>query len=140
MDEELIRLCALAARVACRRMTSPQLKNLQEHVEQACRVPAGFDWDRKAVWHADFVNVLADAAADPVLSLLLRTVPGQLHDLMVTVGPAASGIVASSHRRLLALFRAGDAEGAACEMEQHLGVLLWMRRVSCPSSPVDVAS
>jgi DNA-binding FadR family transcriptional regulator len=62
--------------------------------------------------------------------VLVRAVPGQLHDLMVTVGPAAAGIIAGSRRRLLALLQAGDADGAAREMEQHLGGLLWMRRVS----------
>jgi DNA-binding FadR family transcriptional regulator len=69
-------------------------------------------------------------AADPILALLVRNVPGDLYDLMVTVGPAASGIIASSRRRLLTLIKAGDAERAAREMEQHLKGLLWMRRLA----------
>jgi DNA-binding GntR family transcriptional regulator len=129
-DDELIRVCAVAARVACRRMTPRYLKALRDCVEQACCLPSGFDWDRKAAAHAEIVNLLADAAADPALAVLVRTVPGQLHDLMVTVGPAAGGIIAGSRRRLLMLLQAGDADGAAREMEQHLGGLLWMRRVS----------
>jgi DNA-binding GntR family transcriptional regulator len=129
-DDELLRLCAVAARVACRRMTPRYLKALHDSVEQACCLPSAFDWDRKAAAHAEIVNLLADAAADPALAVLVRAVPGQLHDLMVTVGPAAGGIIAGSRRRLLALLQAGDADGAAREMEQHLGGLLWMRRVS----------
>jgi DNA-binding GntR family transcriptional regulator len=35
-------------------------------------------------------------------------------------GPAADDIIASSRRRLLALIRARDADGAGREMEQHL--------------------
>jgi hypothetical protein len=35
-------------------------------------------------------------------ALLARNVPRALHDLMITVGPGASGIIASSRRRLLA--------------------------------------
>jgi hypothetical protein len=69
--------------------------------------------------------------------VLVRDVPGQLHDLMVTVGPAAGGIIAGSRRRLMVLLQAGDAEGAAREMEQHLGGLLWMRRVSRRRAPVQ---
>ena len=130
MDDELIRVCAVAARVACRRMTPPYLKALHDSVEQACCLPSGFDWDRKAAAHAEIVNLLADAAADPALAVLVRDVPGQLHDLMVTVGPAAGGIIAGSRRRLLARLQAGDADGAAREIEQHLGGLLWIRRVS----------
>jgi DNA-binding GntR family transcriptional regulator len=139
MDDELLRVCSLVARVACRRMTPRYLKALHDSVEQACCLSARFDWDRKAAAHAAIVNLLADAAGDPVLTLLARGAPGQLHDLMAVVGPAASGIIASSRRRLLALIGAGDAEGAADEMEQHLGCLLWMRRVSRGSSPVDIA-
>ena len=130
MDDELVRVCAAAAHVASRRMSPQYLRTLRESIEQACCLPKYLDWDRKATAHAEIVNLLADASGDPVLTLLLRDVPGQLHDLMMAVGPAASGITAGSRRRLLALLQAGDAEGAAREMEQHLGVLLWMRRLS----------
>ena len=130
MDDELILVCALATRIACQRMTPPHLKALRDSVEQARCLPTGTAWDRKATAHAEIVNQLADAAADPILALLVRNVPGELYDLMVTVGPAASGIVASSRRRLLALIKAGDAERAAREMEQHLKGLLWMRRLA----------
>jgi FCD domain-containing protein len=138
MDDELIRVCAVAARVACRRMTPRYLKALHDSVEQACCLPSGFDWDRKVTAHAEIVNLLAEAVGDPALAVLVRDVSGQLHDLMVAVGPAASGIIASSRRRLLALLRAGDAHGAAREMEQHLGGLLWMRRVSRRPAPTTV--
>jgi DNA-binding GntR family transcriptional regulator len=142
MDDELIRVCALAARAACQRMTPRYLKALLDSVEQACCLSSRFDWDRKAAAHAEIVNLLAGAAGDPSLAGLARDVPGQLYDLLVAVGPAASGIIAGSRRRLLAQFRAGDADGAAREMEQHLGCLLWMRRVSrrpAPAVPADIA-
>ena len=138
MDDELIRVCAVAARAACRRMTPRYLRALHDSVEQACCLPSRFDWDRKAASHAEIVNLLADATGDPALAVLVRDVPGQLHDLMIAVGPAASGIIAGSRRRLLALLRAGDADGAAREMEQHLGGLLWMRRVSRRPAPSTV--
>jgi len=137
-DDELIRVCAVTVRAACRRMTPWYLKALHDSVEQACCLPSRFDWDRKAASHAEIVNLLADAAGDPALAVLVRDVPGQLHDLMIAVGPAASGIIAGSRRRLLALLRAGDADGAAREMEQHLGGLLWMRRVSRRPAPSTV--
>lgn len=136
MDDELILVCTLATRIACQRMTPPHLKALRDSVEQARCLPTRTAWDRKATAHAEIVNHLADAAADPVLALLVRNVPGELYDLMVTVGPAASGIVASSRRRLLALIKAGDADRAAREMEQHLKGLLWMRRLArCRAQP-----
>ncbi len=139
MDDELIRACALATRVACQRMTPPHLKALRDSVEQACCLPTRSAWDRKVTAHAEIVNLLADTAADPILALLVRDVPGELYDLMITVGPAASGIVASSRRRLVALITAGDAYGAASEMEQHLKGLLWMQCLARGSVQSGVA-
>ena len=139
MDDELIRVCALATRVACQRMTPPHLKALRDSVEQACCLPARTTWDRKVTAHAEIANLLADAAADPILALLVRNVPGELYGLMMTVGPAASGIVANSRRRLLALITAGDADGAAREMEQHIKGLRWMRCLARGSVQNDIA-
>jgi DNA-binding FadR family transcriptional regulator len=76
-------------------------------------------------------HLLADAAADPVLALLVRDLPGHLYELIVTVGSAADDIIAGSRRRLLALIRARDADGAGREMEQHLQGLSWTVERRC---------
>src|ERR1700761_298642 len=99
MDDELIRVCALAARVACRRMTPRYLKAVNDSVERACCLPRGIDWDREGTAHAEIIDLLAEAAGDPALTVLVRDVPGQLHDLMIAVGPAASGIISASRHR-----------------------------------------
>ncbi len=142
MDDELIRVAGLATRVACQRMTPCYLKALSDSIEQACCLPATYAWDRKATAYAEIVNLLADAAADPVLALLVRNLPGHLYELIVTVGPAADGIIASSRRRLLALIRARDADGAGREMEQHLEGLSWTVERRCepgqPGTPAGV--
>ncbi len=139
MDDALIRLCAAVARVACLQMTPRHLKALADSFERARRLPARIHWDRKVAAHAEIFGLLADAAGDPVLASLLADAPGRLHDLMVAVGPAADGSTVSSRRRLLALLRAGNAEGAAREMEQHLGGLLWLRRLSGGQVPTAIA-
>lgn len=140
MDDELIRWCALATRAACSRMTAQHLKALQDSVGQARTLPARFAWDRKATAHAQILNLLADVIADnPVPALLLNRAVVAIHDLMLTVGPAADGIVLSSRRRLLDLIRAGDADGAAAEMEQHLRRLHFMWRLSRSSEPGGIA-
>lgn len=140
MEDELIRWCALATRAACSRMTPPQLKALQDSVGQVRSLPARFAWDRKATAHAQVFNLLADVITDrPVPALLLDGVVGAVHDLMVTVGPAADGIILASRRRLLDLIRAGDADGAEAEMEQHLRRLHFMGRLARSSEPGDIA-
>jgi DNA-binding FadR family transcriptional regulator len=140
VDDEQIRWCTLATRAACSRMTAQHLKALQDSVGQARTLPARFAWDRKATAHAQIFNLLAEVITDhPVPALLLNRAVGAIHDLMLTVGPAADGIVLSSRRRLLDLIRAGDADGAAAEMEQHLRRLRFMWRLSRSSEPGGIA-
>jgi hypothetical protein len=126
MDDELIRVAGLATRVACQRMTPRYLKALSDSIDQVCCLSATLSWNRKATAYAEIVNLLADAATDPVLALLVRHVPGRLYHLMVTAGPAADDIIAGWRRRLRALIRARDADGAGQEMEQHVKGLYWI--------------
>ena len=131
MDDELIWWCVMATRAACVRMTARHPKALQDCVEQACCLQARFAWDHRAATHVQVINLLADVAADhPVPALVLAEAVGTLYDLMVAVGPAADGMINSSRHRLLALIRAGDAEGAAAEMEHHLRGLRFMARLA----------
>ena len=140
MDDELIRWCALATRAACSRMTAQHLRALQDSVEQARCLSARSAWDRKATAHVQIFSLLADVIADRLgLARLMDTSVGAIHDLMLTVGPAADGIVLSSRRRLLDLIRLGDADGAAAEMEQHLRRLHFMWRLSRSSEPRSIA-
>jgi hypothetical protein len=68
MDDGLIRVCAVAARAAGRRMTPRHLKALHDSVEQASCLPSRFDWDRKAAAHAEIVSLLASTTGDPAPS------------------------------------------------------------------------
>jgi DNA-binding FadR family transcriptional regulator len=140
MDEELIWWCVMATRVACARMTAPHLKALQDCVGQACCLPAGLAWGLRAAAHVQIFNLLADVAGDhPVPALVLTEAVGTVYDLMVTVGPTADGMTRSSRRRLLALIRAGDADGAEAEMERHLRGLRFMARLAGRAEPDGIA-
>jgi DNA-binding FadR family transcriptional regulator len=140
VDDELIQWCMLATRAACLRMTAQHLKALQDSVGQARCLSARLCWERKATAHAQLYNLLADVIADrPGPAMLLSTSAGAIHALMVRVGPGADGIILSSRRRLLDLIRAGDADGAAAEIEQHLRRLSFMGRLTRGSAPGGIA-
>ena len=130
MDEGLIQIHAMAARIACLRMTAQHLKVLHDSVEHASCLPARSHWDRKAAAHAEIFLLLADAADDPILAPVLGNGDGSVHHLMLTVGRAADGMIAGSRQRLLAHLRAGNAEEAALEMEKHLRALHYMWRLT----------
>lgn len=75
------------------------------------------------------MSLLAGTAGDPGLIHVLSSGAGLAQRLMVTVGPAVSGMTASSRQRFLMCLGVGDPEGAARQMESHLRVLSFMGRV-----------
>jgi DNA-binding GntR family transcriptional regulator len=132
MEDGMIQAQAMAARIACARMTMLHLTELHDSVEWACGLAAKSQWDRKAAAHAEMFSLLADVVDDPLLTPLLTGGAGYIRELLLAVGRAADGVIISSRRRLLAHLRAGDGEGAALEMERHLRVLLFMWRLALP--------
>ena len=129
-DEDLIAMLAVTARKACRRMTAGQLGALSGSVAQAESLPARPYWDRKAVAYAEAIRLLGDMTDDPVLIRLAGLAAGWTYDLAVAAGPGADGIILGSRRRLLGHLRAGDAEAAGLEVENHLRALRFMERIS----------
>jgi hypothetical protein len=75
--------------------------------------------------------MLGDLTGDCDLARLVSSAAGRLQDLVMTVGPAADGIILSSRRRLLRELGARDADGAAREVEGHLAGLHFMGRLAC---------
>jgi GntR family transcriptional repressor for pyruvate dehydrogenase complex len=130
MEEVMIEAQATAARTACKRMTALDLSALHDSVQRACCLAGRSEWHRKAAAHAEFLSLLADMAADPVLAPLQRGAAGYMGEVMLGVGRAADGMIVSSRRRLLAHMRARDGEAAALEMESHLRGLLYMWRLA----------
>lgn len=128
--EDLIHVQVLATRVACQRLTGPALELLLDSVDRACLLPARPGWEHKAAAHAEIFSLLADVAGGPARAGRHGGLARLLGDLMCTVGPVADGMVTGSRRRLLACLRAGDAEGAALEMENHLRALHYMCRLA----------
>jgi DNA-binding FadR family transcriptional regulator len=132
MPYDLIEAQAMAARVACEQMTGPALQAMRDSVQLASSLPAKPRWEHKATAHAEIFRLLADAAG--TLHALTGEA-GLVRDLMLTVGPGADGLITNSRRRLLACLHAGDADGAAAEMEDHLRVLHFMARLARRPAP-----
>jgi GntR family transcriptional regulator, transcriptional repressor for pyruvate dehydrogenase complex len=129
-DEELIGMLAVTARTACRLMTPGHLAALSGTVAQAEAVPARPYWDRRAVAHAEAIELLGAVTGDPVLGRVAGLAAAWSYDLAVAAGPGVDGIILGSRRRLLRHLRAGDAEAAGQEMEAHLRALRFMGRIS----------
>jgi DNA-binding GntR family transcriptional regulator len=129
-QDAMISLLSAATRIACRQMTSQHLNALHASVERASGLSARHDWERKVTAHAELFIMLGDLTGDRDLARLVSAAAGRLEDLVMTVGPAADGIILSSRQRLLRELRAWDADGAAREVERNLRVLHYMGRVA----------
>ena len=81
----MIQAQAMAARIACARMTIPHLTELHDSVERACCLAARSQWDRKAAAHAEIFSLLADVVDDPLLAPLLTGGAGYVRELMLAV-------------------------------------------------------
>ena len=68
------------------------------------------------------------------MAAVLTGAARSMQGLMLAAGRRADGMTSSSRQRLQAGLRAGDADGAAFEMEQHLRGLHFM----WPSPTADV--
>ncbi|HSZ42506.1 MAG TPA: WhiB family transcriptional regulator [Trebonia sp.] len=134
---ELFEAQAMAARIACHRVARPALTAIRDSVNSASSLSARPEWASKATAHAEIFQLLADTAGDYAVATELRGMAGLVRDLMVAVGPTADGIVISSRKRLLACLYAGDNDGAATEMEDHLRMLRFMGRLAGRSTPLE---
>ena len=123
-------MLAITARLACRRMTPGHLAALSGSVAQAQSMTAKPYWDRKAVAHAEMIEMLGAVTGDPVLRRVAGLAAAWTHGLAVAAGPGADGIILGSRRRLLSHLRSRDAEAAGREIEHHLRVLSFMERLS----------
>ena len=138
--EGLISMQAMIARIACRWMTAPQLEAVSESIDQAARVPARSQWERKAAAHAEIFGLLGDATGYPALAQRAGIAAGWVNDVALAVGPGADGMILSSRRRLLRCLRIRDADGAGREMEHHLRGLhyMWRLAVADPQDRPDL--
>jgi GntR family transcriptional regulator, transcriptional repressor for pyruvate dehydrogenase complex len=130
-EDAMIPLLSAATRIACARLTPQHLNALHASVERASCLSARHDWERKVTAHVELFTMLDDLTGDCDLARLVSSAAGRLQDLVMTVGPAADGIILSSRRRLLRELRAWDADGAAREVERHLAGLHYMGRLAC---------
>jgi hypothetical protein len=109
----MIPLLSAATRIACGQLTPQHLNALHASVERASCLSARHDWERKATAHAELFTMLGDLTGDCDLARLVSSAAGRLQDLVMTVGPAADGIILSSRRRLLRELGAVLAEATA---------------------------
>lgn len=108
------------ARLACKRRTKADLAALEANVSATEDAAEKGDMARRAEINYEFHRLLARATRNPVLIVLTDALLEMTRHFVETIGYRPNRYVLPSRRKLLVLLRAGDAEGAADEMEQML--------------------
>jgi GntR family transcriptional repressor for pyruvate dehydrogenase complex len=128
VTEARLWLESTVVRVACERMTEEYLQALYDNVNEAAQAAGEDDWERTALVHVEFHNLLADATGNPVMSILMRSMADLLRELVLAIGPSSDDVIVRSRRRLLRHLRNRDGDKAAEEMRRYLNRLhrMWL--------------
>ena len=115
-----VALETLAARSAAQRRTEEDLAALDRVLREAGEATEAGDTVRAAELNADFHDVLMEAAHNPQLAALNRSISGQTRRVFRVTQDVAPDQLHREHEALVAAIRAGDARAAAKAAAQHV--------------------
>jgi GntR family transcriptional repressor for pyruvate dehydrogenase complex len=114
--------------VACERADDAMLERLEANISHAEALTEAEDWERKALVHVEFHNLLAEATGNPVMVAVMKSLMEVMRDLVLAVGPTEDDVVLRSRRRFMKHLWARDSAKAVKEMQRSLQELhkLWL--------------
>jgi GntR family transcriptional repressor for pyruvate dehydrogenase complex len=120
-------------RIAAARASPEDLAALEANVDEAERLFKAGRYDDKIDVHIEFHNLLAQAARNSVMIMLMGALMQVMRDFAHAVGGERNDLTIKARRRLLDCLRKRDAEGAAEAMAEHLKSLHLRYRDRTPS-------
>jgi DNA-binding FadR family transcriptional regulator len=108
-------------RVACERHTAADIATLEANIAKAREAVRAEDFFARAEAHLEFHRILAAAARNPVMEIVMEALIGVMRQFIERIGPRwDTDYVLASRRRFMRHLVARDAEAAVAEMERHL--------------------
>ena len=111
---------SVVVRLACERMDDNDIAALEENLRLVAQLTAEGKLRERGAVNVEFDNLLADATKNPVLAAFMRSISAASREVFSTLGPTEGDIVLRSHRKVLKLLVAGNADGAVEEMNRHI--------------------
>ncbi|HSW17934.1 MAG TPA: GntR family transcriptional regulator [Ramlibacter sp.] len=108
------------ARMACIRYTAQDLAVLEANVEQMRAAAAAGDLKLRVHYSTDFHRLLAQAARNPVLSILTGVLVDMTLNFVRVLGEMPNEFVIDSRLRMLERLRERDTEGTVQEYSDYL--------------------
>jgi len=110
-------------RLACQRATEADLEELERNVAASEAAMEAGDNNRRVEINLAFHALLARAAKNPVLVILVDALVDVQGKLLQILTPTSNTKVMQSRKRLLKYLRARDEDAAVAEMQAHLTAL-----------------
>ncbi|WP_060576761.1 MULTISPECIES: FadR/GntR family transcriptional regulator [unclassified Pseudonocardia] len=119
---------SIVVRVACERADEATLDRLEANIVEAARLTDEEQWEKKALVHIEFHNILAEATGNKIIIATMASLMEVMRTVVLAIGPTRDDMITRSRSRLLERLRARDTDGAVEEMTDHLGRLhtIWL--------------
>src|SRR5271166_3560545 len=121
LTEARVLIESIAVRTASERATVEDIEALNANIAAAARaVRENIDFYEQAAIHLDFHRIIARAAKNPVMVIVMEALLDVMQHFIRAFGQKRKPWVLPSRRRFMKHFEAGDSDAAVKEMEQHL--------------------
>src|SRR5271166_1312789 len=121
LTEARVLIESIAVRAACERATAEDIEALKANIASAERAGReNIDFYEQAAIHLDFHRIIARAAKNPVMVIVMEALLDVMQHFIRAIGQKRKPWVLPSRRRFMKHFEAGDSDAAVKEMEQHL--------------------
>ncbi|MBD1550417.1 FadR/GntR family transcriptional regulator [Pseudomonas typographi] len=108
------------ARLACHRATEEELSALEANLDASDTAAANGDDAQRLQTNLNFHALLAKAARNPVLIILIDALNDIHQRLLRLMVPAENTRIVEARRRIVRYLREKDEEGAVRELREHL--------------------
>lgn len=112
--------CELVIRVAGPKLTDSDLAELNANLTAGALLSADDQREQRALVLTEFYNILAKAADNPVLAVLMESLTSILRGVIPRLATVDHQFVIRGRRRLLSLLQNGDIDGAVAELDKYL--------------------
>jgi GntR family transcriptional repressor for pyruvate dehydrogenase complex len=112
--------CVLVIRVAGPKLTADDFAALEANVSAGAALNDEEQREQRALVLTEFYNILAKASENPVLAVMVEMLTSILRGVIPRLETPDHQFVIRGRRKLIALLKKGDVDGAAAELDKYL--------------------
>jgi len=120
LTEARVEMMSMAIRLACARATEEELDAIETDVEHHTELFKSGGGSRNSKSVIEFYRLIAKATHNEVIVLMVDALSEIIRDMLARIDPQPRKDIMQVRRKVIALMRQRDAEGASTAMRNHL--------------------